>query len=148
MGHFGSDQGASTLEELKGPLATLWGVYYPTGYVVAVLDDADAAAQATQSLTAAGFSDEDIRVRPAGEVLERHERTMQGRNIAERLVGAIHSDEREALDEYIAEARNGKDFVTVHAEHEEQVHKARAALVGHSAYAIRHYDKTVLHDLT
>ncbi len=135
------------MEELKGPLATLWGVYYPTGYVVAVLDDADAAARAAQSLTASGFSDEDVRVHRAEEILERHERVIRGQNLPQRVVGAIDSDEREARDEYIAEARQGRVVVTVHAEHEEQVHKARAALVGHGAYAIRHYDKTVLHDL-
>lgn len=135
------------MEEVTGPPATLWGVYYPTGYVVAVLDDANAAARATESLTAAGFADDDVRVHSGGEMLERHERFMQGRNLAERVVGAIDSDEREARDEYVAEARNGKVFVTVHAEHEDRVHAAHAALVGHGAYAIRHYDKTALHDL-
>ena len=135
------------MEDLKGPLATLWGVYYPTGYVVAILPDDDGAREASEALTAAGFAAEDVRVHPGPEVVERHEQFMQDRNLAQRALAAIHSDEREALDEYVEEAREGSAFVTVHAPQEDQVKRAHAVLADLGAYGMRHYDRATLHDL-
>jgi hypothetical protein len=135
------------VEELKGPLATLWGVYYPTGYVVAVVPDDATAQNARDALAAAGFTSDDVRLFSGEEIVGIHERFMKDRNLAQRLVGMIDSDEREARDEYLAEARAGRCLVTVHAEQEERVKTAHAALAQHGAYAVRHYDKNTLHDL-
>ncbi len=135
------------MEEQQGPFATLWGVYYPTGYVVAILPDDDTARQASEALTAAGFAADDVRVHPGQEVVGRHEQFLKDRSLAQRVLAAIHSDEREALDEYIEEAREGSAFVTVHAPREDRVRQAHAVLADQGAYGMRHYDRTALHEL-
>ena len=135
------------MEEPKGPLATLWGVYYPTGYVVAILPDDDTAQQASDALTAAGFAAEDVQVHPGQEVVERHERFLQDRSLAQHLMSTIQSDERDALDEYIEEAREGSAFLTVHAPEEDRVKRAHAVLADAGAYGMRHYDRATLHGL-
>jgi trehalose-6-phosphatase len=135
------------VEELKGPLATLWGVYYPTGYVVAILPDDETAQQASEALAAAGFSADDVRAHPGQEVVDRHEQFLNDRGTAERMLAAIPSHEREALDEYIEEAREGSAFVTVQAPQEDRVKRAHAVLAELGAYGMRHYDRASLHDL-
>ena len=135
------------MEEQKSPLATLWGVYYPTGYVVAILPDDDAAREAGEALAAEGFAPAHVQAHSGQEVVARHEQFQQDRNLAQRLMSSIPSHEREALDEYIEEAREGSAFVTVHAPAEDQVRRAHKVLADLGAYGMRHYDRTTLHDL-
>jgi hypothetical protein len=135
------------LDEQQGPLASLWGVSYPTGYVAAILPDEDTAREAGEALTGAGFGIEDVRVHPGQEVVERHERLVQDPTVAERLLSATHADEREAMDEYIEEAREDSAFVTVRASQPDEVKRAHSVLSELSAYGMRHYDGTGLRDL-
>ena len=135
------------MQEPPGPLAALWGADYPSGYVVAILPDDDTARQASEALAAAGVAGADVRVHPGQAVVERHAQFLQDRGRAERLMAAIHADERDALDEYVEEAREGSAFVTVDAAREGQVERAHAVLAELGAYGVRHHDRAGLHDL-
>ena len=135
------------MDEQRGPLAALWGEDFSTGYVVAILPDDDAAREARDALTAAGVDADDVRVHTGQDVVERHDRFLQDRAAAERRLAALASDERDALDEYIEEAREGSGFVTVRAPDDDRVKRAHAVLSDVGAYGVRYDDRATLRDL-
>jgi hypothetical protein len=134
-------------EELKGPLATLWGTYYPKGYVVAVVHEREAADRAAAALRAAGFGEEDVRVHTGQEVVDRHERFRASMSVGQRIGAGLPSDEHEALNDYLEEARQGRHFLTVHAPAHELVHRARDVLRGYGGHAMRYYGELTIEDL-
>lgn len=134
------------MEQQQGPLAHLWGVASPMGYVVAILPDEDSAREASEALVADGIAAEDVQVHPGQEVAERHDRLVQD-PAGERLLSAMTDDERVALDEYVEEAREGSAFVTVRVSGGDQVRRAHAVLSDIGAYGMRHDDRAILRDL-
>lgn len=127
--------------------ATLWGTFYPRGYIVGVVHDWHKAEEAAEKLRAAGFPEGEVHTHSAQDVLARHEELMKNRNLAERIAGSLPSDEGAAVDEYLDEARKGSCFVTVHAPENAQVARAREILRDQGVHAMRHYERSTITDL-
>ncbi|MDQ3699466.1 MAG: hypothetical protein M3442_00925 [Chloroflexota bacterium] len=134
--------------DFEGPTGVAFGTYYPKGYVVAVVDSAEMAEQAASELRSGGFTEGDVRTYSGQTVVENHEQFLRQRNVLQRIGSAFASDEKEAVDEYIEEARRGRHFITVHAPEEEHMERARQVLAPKGAYKMRHYGPSVMTDLS
>lgn len=131
-----------------GPLGVSFGTYYPEGYIVAVVDSAETAELGAAELRSAGFAEDDVRTYSGEWVVENHEAFLRQRSVLQRIGSVFASDEKEAVDEYIEEARRGRHFVTVRASDEEQMERARQVLAAKGAYKMRHYGPSVMTDLS
>ena len=135
------------MTETKNPLATALGTYYPRHYVVAVVDDPAAATRALAALKGAGFDDAAAEICPGPNFLKNYRDFVEGRNLFERLVGGFPSDERDAVEEYVAEAERGASFVTVHATERARREEAIALLKEHGGHAMRYYGDNTITEL-
>ena len=135
-------------ERFVGPLAHHFGTYYPTGYVVAVLDSSDQAKQAAHALYQAGFDADQVRVFTADEVLAVIHRFQQERTLAQRIGHALAADEGEAEQEDLEAAQRGHAFATVHAPNVAEARRVAGMLVQHGAYRVRYYGREVMTDLS
>jgi hypothetical protein len=82
---------------------TLFGTFYPQGYIVASVDDPADADRAHAALQQAGF--DEVRTWTGQEVLERHQAFIAQRNLAQRVGSIFASDEKLALDDYLEAAQ-------------------------------------------
>ena len=123
----------------EGPLANHFGSYYPTGYVVAVLDGKEQAERAAQALRDAGHAAGDVRVFTGEEVLGLDRRFREERTLGQRLAGLLPADEGEAQQQYLEAAQRGHALVTVHASELAAAQPVKEILAAHGAHGVRHY---------
>ncbi len=129
------------MEAFTGPEATLWGTFYPKGYVVAVVDDPQAAQRAFEALQNAGWAGEEARLWTGEQVLAKHQQFMEHRSLAQRVGASIGSGSPEdvALKRYLEQARHGHLFLTVHAPNSNQVEQIHGILDDYNAHTIKYY---------
>ena len=125
---------------------TLFGTFYPTGYITAVTHARTDAEAAQTVLQEAGFSD--IRIWSGKEVQERHQAFLDQRSIAQRIGAAFAADEKLALDDYLQAADEGHTFLTVHVPDDTQVNRARDILIAHHSHQMHYYGPIGITDLT
>lgn len=131
-------------ERFGGPVANHFGTYYPTGYVVAVLDSPEQAKQAAHALYNAGCPAEGVRVFTGEEVLGIDHRVRQERTLGEQIGRLLAADEREAEQQYLEAAQRGHAFVTVHAPDAAEARRVAAVLTRHGGHGVRHYGRAVM----
>jgi hypothetical protein len=131
-------------DRFEGPLANHFGTYYPTGYIVAVLDSPDHEEQAAQALREAGCDAGQVRVFTGDEVLATDHRIRQERTLAQRAGRLLASDEAEAEQQYLEAAQRGQAFVTVHAPDPAEAQRVAAVLTQHGGHGVRHYGPAVM----
>ena len=134
-------------ERFEGPLATHLGSYYPTGYVVGVLDDLRHAEEAAQALRAAGCDADEVRVFTGEQVQAIERQFLHQRTLAQWVREAIASDEGEAHQQYLEAARRGHAFVTAHAPHLDEARRVATILTQHRGHGVRHYGAAVMTEL-
>lgn len=125
---------------------TLFGTFYPKGYIVAVTHQKGDAEAAIAELQQAGFTD--VRLWTGNEVQERHQAFLHQRSMLQRLGSAFAADEKLALDEYLQAAEEGHSFVTVHVADQSQVDTVRNTLVAFHAHQMHYYGDVGMTDLT
>lgn len=147
-------EGISTVTEtpefqpkFTGSGATMFGTYFPRHYVVTVIPDRERPEQAVADLRADGFASDDVELWSGEQVLANHEPYLAQHGLRERLGRLFPGEESEVLEEYLEEARNGANFVTVRAPDEEPRGRAAAILKGHLGHAMRYYAKYTFTDL-
>ncbi len=133
--------------DVKNPLATALGTYYPTHYVVAVFDEPARAVDALTALQGAGFAEAGVELCPGPEFLKNYRDFIEHRSFLERAAERIALEERTAVEEYLAEAERGASFVTVHAPQCADRDRARDILRDHGGHAMRYYGYFTLTDL-
>jgi hypothetical protein len=116
---------------------TLFGTFYPKGYVVAAFRDRAAADDAHATLSQRGFGE--ARVWTGAEVIARHDEFMAQRSTLQRIGGAFGADEKVAIEEYLDAARAGHFFLTVHVPNEAEVEQVRAVIVSGEHARLMHY---------
>jgi hypothetical protein len=129
------------------PLATALGTYYPRHYVVAVIHDPAAAATALAALQSEGFPDAMAEICPGPEFIKNWRDFVAHRGPLSRLADLFPAEERDAVDEYLAEAERGASFVTVHVTATDDRNRARDLLKQHGGHAIRYYGDRTITDL-
>ena len=135
------------MTEAKNPLATALGTYYPRHYVVAAIDDPARASQALAALREAGFDDAAAELCPGPQFVKNWQDFLAHRSLRERVEGLFPAEERQAVEEYLAEAERGASFVTVHAPERERRERARELLKANGGHAMRYYGDNTITDL-
>jgi hypothetical protein len=124
---------------------TLFGTFYPKGYIVAVTHQKDDAEAAIAELQQAGFTD--VRLWSGSEVQERHQAFLHQRSMLQRIGSTFAADEKLALDEYLQAAEEGHSFVTVHVVEQSEIEPVRNTLVAHHAHQMHYYGDVGMTDL-
>ena len=113
-------------------------VFYPQGFLVAILEDADQAEQAKATLAAAGFADRDLRVYTSKQILDSWERFLAERSLAQRVAGAV-TDDPDTIEQYFGYARAGRAALWVHVPEDDDADRAVRGLADHQVLHFRHY---------
>ncbi len=102
--------------ELKGFLNHSYGTWYPTGCLVAVIDEPQEAARAVEELHSAGFQEDDIRLFLGPEAVETRAQVERQQDLVERVAYAfasVMSTEADAMKHYLEHAERGSAIVAV-----------------------------------
>jgi hypothetical protein len=130
-----------------GALASHFGTYYPTGYVVAVLEP-QAVAGAVDALRAGPCAPDEVRTLSGQEALDVAAAAEAQQTLLQRLGAALASDEGEAQTEYLDEARRGRSLLVAHAPDAGQSARVARVLAAHGARRMRHYGQLAMTDLS
>ena len=123
----------------------LFGVFYPTRYIIAVFENAAQAEQAVAAVKQAGY---EARHATPQLALERAHEYLHQRSPAQRVEGAISSDEKDAMQEYIALAEQEQHLVDVYVPQEPEVVQVEAILESHGAGHMHYYGAWDVEDLS
>jgi hypothetical protein len=131
-------------DKYKG-LETIFGTFYPKGFVVAVFETQEECTQAADALRNAQF--DDVRQFTDQEVIDRYRTVTEGQNIAQRIGAAIATDEHFDIDEYVESAREGHHFLVTRAATPEQIEQVREVLFAHNAHGAKRFGEWTVQDL-
>jgi hypothetical protein len=126
---------------------TKLGQFYPLDDILAVVDDRAAAERAVQALKDAGVSDSNVDLLDGAWFAEAMRSARRQFGVAQRLAHLLPTDESLLVRRYVAEADQGHFIAIVHAEHPDEVERARSVLAAHGAREMRHYERHVIRDL-
>ena len=117
--------------------------FQPTGYLVAVLADAEEGQQAERALIDAGFDERDVKVYTGTQILENYDVYVGRRNLTDSVAGAVMDDvEGKAI--YLGYAREGRSALWLRLPDEYEVRKAMTILADFRYTHARYYgDKGV-----
>ncbi len=128
--------------------ASLFGVFYPKHYIVAIFRDQRDADAAAASLAQAGFAQDDIRTWPGSDVVANHEAYVAERGILQKIGSLFPSEEHDVLNDYIEQARAGAVFLTVLAPEEAQRQAAAPLIAGNDGALMRYYGDNTITNFT
>lgn len=116
------------------------GSLYPKNYVVGVIDDHQAARQATQAFRDAGYDAEEVRLMEGNEVLQKAQELDEHKNWLQRLLSSFQdrTDETGARV-YEREARAGKHVLHVRADSPDEVDKISALMQRYGAHTVKFF---------
>jgi hypothetical protein len=107
-------------------------------YVLAVIDDRDDAEQAREDLRQNGFARDDVFLsapaHPGAGALRRKQGTLAD---APGAVRRVFAEEGLDQEQYASERAHGRTIVHVCASRTNDIERARAILVAHSAHTIK-----------
>jgi hypothetical protein len=112
--------------------------FQPTGYLVAILADAEEGRKAEDALIAAGFDDRDVKVYTGSQILENYNVYVGRRNLTDSVAGAVIDDsEGKAL--YLEYAQEGRSAMWLRLPDENNVRKAMTVLADFNYTHARYY---------
>jgi hypothetical protein len=127
------------------PASRPW-VFRPRGFLVAVLEDDDAADSATLSLREAGFPERRLRSFTGNQVLEDRERFLASQRSVRRLVERVTSD-TDAVQRFVDYAQAGRAFLWVYVPDRKDANRAIRALSEHEVLHFRYFGDDSIEDL-
>ncbi len=127
------------------PASRPW-VFRPRGFLVAVMEDGDAADSATVALREAGFPEGRFRTFAGDQVLEDRERFLAQQRSVRRLVERVTSD-TDAVQLFVDYAQAGRAFLWVHVPDRKDANRAIRALSEHEVLHFRYYGDDSVEDL-
>lgn len=128
--------------------ATALGTYAPRHSLIAVFDDPVLADAAIRALGDAGFPDSTTAICSGPDFLMSWHDAVNQRGIVARLAGLFPSEEQDALEDYLAEARRGASLVAVHLAGHEDVIRTREVLKPLGAFDMRYFGDLTITDVT
>jgi uncharacterized membrane protein len=134
----------------EGLLNRSFGRWYPTDFVVALVDDAAHADRAAAVLEAASFPRGEIDYRDSEQVLEQVEAFRREEGRVQRTVGQIQehvSFEGQVGRRFREAAQRGEAIVAVRAETPDRVEAAGQVLRAQGARGIYHFGRWTVADL-
>lgn len=125
------------------------GTAYPTDYMIAVLDDRAEADSAAEELRSATLPDAFCFHGKEGLVaIQEHARHESALHRAWGALEDAGSEAGEYHQEYLDHLRQGHSVVCVHASTKEELERARGVLANRQGYAVRHFGRWVVRDLS
>jgi hypothetical protein len=113
-------------------------VFRAQGYFVAILTDTDEGVRAEAALEDAGIAPHDLKLYTSEEILEIHERYVEQRTLAGKVVGVFMDDDA-GRDLYLAYAEEGRSALWVHLPDKADVPKVLRVLADHGYLRARYY---------
>jgi uncharacterized membrane protein len=137
--------------EPEGVFNRSFGRWYPTDFVVALVDDPAQAERAAAALATAGFPQADIAYRESAQVLQQVEASRRQEGTVRRLVGSIQehlATEGQMGRQFLEAAQRGNTIIAVRAETPERVAAAQQALRGQGARSLHHFGRWTVTNLS
>jgi hypothetical protein len=128
---------------------TMFGIFYPTGYVLSVFPDAARADRAVAALRSTAFAPGDLVVATGPEVLAySHEMREHPGLLArfEHFVAGLYGGEGDLADELVGLAEQGHVFVAVYAPDDPATVRAAEALRPLGPVVLRKFDALTFTD--
>jgi len=128
----------------------MFGIFYPTGYVLSVFPDVTNADRAVAALRAAGFATHDLVVATGAEVLVYSDEMRADPGLFsrfERFVSELFGGEVTLADELVGLAEQGHAFVAIHAPDDAATTRAAEAVHAFAPVVLRKYDRLTFTDL-
>jgi hypothetical protein len=129
---------------------TEFGIFYPTGYVLAVFADVANADAAIAALLHAGFAERDLVVATGPDVLAYSGELRSDHGLFsrfERFIAGVYGDAPELADELVSKAQLGHTFVAVRATDDAATERVVQAVRGLSPAVFRKFDALTFRDL-
>ena len=129
---------------------TEFGIFYPTGYVLAVFSDETGADRAVAALRAAGFATDDLVVATGADVLAYSRELRADPGLVsrfERLVARLFGEEASLADNLVALAEGGHAFVAIHTPDAAATTRAGDAVRPLAPVVLRKFDALTFTDL-
>jgi len=112
--------------------------FRPTGYLVAILADAEEGRKAEDALIAHGFDARDVKVYTGAQILENYKVYEARRNLTDSVAGSVIDDsEGKAL--YLGYASEGRSALWLRLPDEYHVRKAMVVLANLEYSHARYY---------
>jgi hypothetical protein len=95
-----------------------WGIFYPTGYIIAIFDSAETARRARDTLLAAGFTDDEVDAVPCEYVVADIEEGTRNATLLNRVkqqISKAFGTEAAFWEEDLKFARQGAGFLAIQA---------------------------------
>jgi hypothetical protein len=111
---------------------TRLGVFYPTGYIIAIFRSFDLAHSAHETLQHAGFTDEESHPARASEVLDYFDQLTEETGVWGRLMtefSRVIDTEAAFVDNDIRQARRGAGFLFVRCAHDQESEHIRSLVL-------------------
>ena len=121
-------------------------VFDPKGFLVAILEDENAAEEARAGLENSGFSSDDLRVYASKEILADGERFFAERSMTRKVVGAM-TDDPATIELYFRYASEGRSALWVHVPDKRDATRAIRYLADYEVLHIRHYGQDGQEDI-
>jgi hypothetical protein len=128
---------------LDSHMTTIRGVFYPTGHVVIMLPDENAAHEACRALTHASIAGEEISLLSPEVIMDDIARTVGNADMPLPSPGT----EADTVRQLTHLAAQGQWGLLVHAPHAKDSDKVMAALKGHPVTYAQKYRQLVIEDL-
>ncbi|GAC1531113.1 MAG: hypothetical protein NVS2B4_10300 [Ramlibacter sp.] len=129
--------------ELNRDMLGMTGQFYPTGHIVMMLPDADAAQAAGKALVAAGLGDEDISLITPEAMMSQVVRSVGSADAPLPSAGT----EADTVRRYAQYASQGHYGLLVRASDNEETERVMTALRGHPVSHAQRYRMLVIEDL-
>jgi hypothetical protein len=120
-------------------------VFRAEGYLVAILAERDEGHRAKAALEAAGVAQDDMKLYPSEEILEIHERYIERRTVAGKVVG-VFMDDNAGRDLYLTYAQEGRSALWVRLPDKADVPKVLRVLADREYLHARYYGEDGVED--
>ena len=124
------------------------GAHAPRHSLIAAFAGPSLAAAAHSALLDAGFSESATAICAGPDFLMSWQDAMSHQGFLARLAGLYPSEEHEALQDYLTEARRGAVLVAIHLDNHEEVVRAASVLKPLGAFDMRYFGNLTITDLT
>ena len=142
----GADAAEEDDRELKWPFGTsddgpLFRPLLPNldNVLIAIVDDADEGQRIVTALHELGLAEERVRPYTAEQILAHNEIIRANRGCKGRLIGAL-VDERKAIADYVAYAREGRSAVWVLVDDRYHTNRVIRLMADYGVMLVRYYD--------
>jgi hypothetical protein len=129
---------------------TSWGIFYPTGYIIAIFDSLEAAKRAREVMLSAGYSKDEVDAVPSEYVISDIEAGTRDATLFDRIkqsVSKAMGTEAEYWEEDLKLAKQGAGFLAVHAPTDHEAQRVLRLLGPEKPKKVRRYGTMSVEEL-